>query len=533
MRPVAALLLAGLAAAPPAPAWAAAAEDDPNGPSCKLSGEMLRAYGLGTSWADLARMAEDVGAAPMRPDFFRRPDNQWIALCADGPALPPGEGRTAPAPAAMPGPTLDLVPAVLEVSGNTTYPYGGNDGPMWQGRGVNAQLGVGLSFRWGILSAAFVPSVAWQQNADYPIVPTGRPGNLAYANWIYGDALDYPQRFGPSSFWTPSLGQSYVQIAYAGVGLGISTENMWWGPSMRNSILMTNTGAGMPHAYLGTVRPVDIWIGNLEANAWAGWIDRSRYFYTRDPAYFIAFTGDLELRWVRGLYLGATRIEVRPSGCFNCDGNGFIGLWGRWVFPPAGVEVYGEWTRDDAWYNMKDLVREPDHSSGYAIGLQKVFLGNDYWVRLRAEITDYSIPRPPRWWRPNPVLYYTHGGNTNYSVGGQMLGAAIGPDASTQGLDVDVITPSGWYGGYLERVRRNDAWYSYSSLSQDLKSDVEVTVGLRWQKPLGPVDLGATAALSKRWNRDYTGQNEWNGHLGVQLTFWPSKPLLEPPRPAP
>ena len=71
-------------------AVALAAEADPNGPSCKLSGDVLRAYGIGTPWAELARMAEDVGAAPLRPDLFQRPGDRQIAICADGPALPMG-----------------------------------------------------------------------------------------------------------------------------------------------------------------------------------------------------------------------------------------------------------------------------------------------------------------------------------------------------------------------------------------------------------------------------------------------------------
>jgi hypothetical protein len=301
---------------------------------------------------------------------------------------------------------------------------------------------------------------------------------------------------------------------------------------MRNSILMSNTAAGLPHIYLGTVRPVDIWIGNLEANAWAGWLERSKYFYTREPAYFFALSGDLELRWVRGLYLGAARVEVRPRLCVStgadCDGNGILSIYGRWVFPPAGVEVYAEWARDDAWANSGDLLRELDHASGYSIGLQKVFLGSDYWVRVRAEITDYSIPRPARSWRPNPVAFYTHGGNTNYTYGGQMIGAAIGPDASTQAIDMDVITPSGWYGAYVERVRRNDAWRTFSSLPDTTWSDTELTVGLRYLRSLGPFDLGVTAAVSKRWNRDYVG-DEWNGYLRAEFTFWPEKKLVEPP----
>ncbi len=535
-----ALLLAVLLLAEPAPTAdpvapaagdpAAPAEADPNGPSCRLSGETLRAYGIGSPWAELARMAEDVGAAPLRPDLFQRPGDRAIALCADGPALPLGrrEARPPSGPAASPAgpPTLELVPAMLSTYVNTAYPSGMNDGAVWQGKGVSAQLGVGLQFQWGILSAAFVPGVAWQQNAAYPIVPTGRPGNLEYANPYYGNSLDVPQRFGDADFWTFTPGQSYVQLSYAGLGAGISTENLWWGPGIHNTLLMSNNANGFPHAFLGTVRPVDVWIGNLEADLWLGRLDRSDYFYTKEHPWIGAVTADLELRWVRGLYLGFVAVNVASELCGGgCERNSntLLGLYGRWVFPPAGVEVYGEWTREDAWVSAADLAKELDHSAGYTIGLQKVFLGKDYWVRLLAEISDDSIPRPGRDWRPNPVAYYTHGGNTNYTNGGQILGAAMGPGGSTQYLAVDVLAPSGWYGGFLERTRRNDGIYMANPDGND--PDVEVGGGARWLRSFGAFDLGAVAALYRRGNHDGL-PGAFNFHGEVQLTWWPGKPLV-------
>ena len=128
-------------------------------------------------------MAQDVGAAPMRPDLFQRPGDRAVPLCAEGPGIPVGRKVAAQPQGAL---SLDWVPAMLSVYANTGYPSGANDGAVWQGKGVSAQLGVGLQFQWGILSAAFVPGLAWQQNAAFPMVPTGLPGNLAYSNPYYG-----------------------------------------------------------------------------------------------------------------------------------------------------------------------------------------------------------------------------------------------------------------------------------------------------------------------------------------------------------
>lgn len=192
---------------------------------------------------------------------IRRPSDRATPLCTGGPALP--LGREAPLP--DPGPTLELVPGTLNIYGNTAYPHDSNDGALWHGKGASAQLAAGVAFRWGILSAAVAPSVAWQQNAAFQIVPNGRTGNLAFMDPWCGDGIDLPQRFGGGPFWTASAGQSYLRLDYQGFAAGISTENMWWGPGMRSSILMSNTAAGFPHAVAGTGRPVDVGIGKLEA----------------------------------------------------------------------------------------------------------------------------------------------------------------------------------------------------------------------------------------------------------------------------
>ncbi len=67
-------------------------------------------------------------------------------------------------------------------------------------------------------------------------MPTGQTGPLEYMDPWYGTSLDMPQRFGADPFWTLSPGQSYLRLDHAGLAAGVSTENMWWGPAVRNSI---------------------------------------------------------------------------------------------------------------------------------------------------------------------------------------------------------------------------------------------------------------------------------------------------------
>ena len=478
----------------------------------------FEAYGLGTPWDDLARLAQDAGAAPLRPEIIRRAADRSTPLCADGPTPP--LGRLAQPGA---GPPLEILPGTLYASANSTYPSGFNDGALWQGKGVSTQLALGVAGRWGVLSAAIAPSIAWQQNADFEIVPNGQTGDLAFMNPWYGSGIDFPQRFGDAPFWTVSPGQSYLRLDYAGFAAAISTENMWWGPGLRNSILMSNTAAGFPHALLGTGRPVDIGIGKLEAQLYMGRLDRSRYFTDQGHAWFYGLVMDYEPRWVRGLYLGLAGANLKNCACVSTSGdtNSLFALYWRWVFPPAGFEIYGEWTREDYASNLADVVRQLDHSSGYTLGLQKVWAGPGSWVRLLTELTDTEPSEPPQPGRP-AVAYYTHGSNLSYTNGGQLIGTGAGPGASSQYLAVDVLTPSGWYGGYFERVRRNHFAFLYVLGAPPNKGDVELTLGLRHVRSLGMLDLGLNLAGSYRYNRDFIG-NEANVHLGVEVTLWPAR----------
>jgi hypothetical protein len=120
-----------------------------------------------------------------------------------------------------------------------------------------------------------------------------------------------------------------------------------------------------------------------------------------------------------------------------------------------------------------------------------------------------------------------HGGNTGYTNRGQIVGSAIGPGGSTQYLGVDVLTPSGWYGGWLERTRRNDVYFMWTGGPRG-GEDVEVGGGLRYVKSLGPFDLGALAVLQFRGAHDGL-PDATNLHAEFQLTWWPGKALLTSP----
>ncbi|MGH7446140.1 MAG: hypothetical protein ACRELT_01175, partial [Longimicrobiales bacterium] len=232
--------------------------------------------------------ADFVGAAA---DLSRVLDLQDTASHASFVMLRAGRGHSAnacAAPAAVarlarhlgtqpPAGGVRLLPAELRVIGNSAYPRDWNDGMLWSGRGMNAAITAGAQFRWGPLSAAIAPVAAWQSNAEFDLRLNMDTAQSEFASALW-PGIDLPQRFGTGSVTRVDAGQSFARIDIRGFGAGFSNENIRWGPSRRNPLLLSGTAAGFAHAFIETGRPVDVWIGDLEFQLFWGRLEESEYF---------------------------------------------------------------------------------------------------------------------------------------------------------------------------------------------------------------------------------------------------------------
>jgi hypothetical protein len=512
---------------------AAAAEDDR---ACTPASRFV-VDGFRSPADDLARVGELVGAVAPVPRVIRRGGARTETTCSEGPALP---WRLAPAPEA--DAFLAMLPARLESAFSSGYPSGANDGLLWAGRGISTLATAGAHGRYGPLSFAAAPELAWSENRSFEIVPNGQPGDLRFMNPWYGASIDLPQRFGSgaTASWAP--GQSFVRLELANLALGVSSENLWFGPGIRNAISMSAAGPGFPHVFVGTGRPADVWIGTVEALAIWGRLDRSSFVPAPTHPLLTALVVDYTPRWLPRLSVGVSRVflQVWDDLSFrdwipvlqsfqkkdlisryggrgdNPNDNQLASIFARWAFPESGLELYAEWAREDHENSFEMAIREPDHSQAYLLGLQKVFRRGDRWVRVHAELTHLQELRPENP-RGTPV-YYTHGADLSYTYQGQLLGAWIGPGADSQILAVDVFDRRGRIGGYVERVRRNDAvyWLTIDPQQLGISHDTEVTAAVRQVFFAGPVDVSWEAGASYRWNRDFL-RSEPNFRVGVQV----------------
>lgn len=541
------LVRAALAATLVLSAGPAARADD--APTCTPAGA-IALDGLGTPWDDLVRAGELTGAVPLSPGVLRRGGARVEQLCAE--ASLPWAARAGAAASAPVGPGeagadgLRVIPPRLDAVYNLSYPSGANDGLLWAGRGLSSMLAGGVAFRYGVVSGSLAPEVAWSENRWFNIPDNGQTGRLRFRDPYYGDGIDMPIRFGDDPVTSWSLGQSYLRVDKWNVGAGISTENRWHGPGIRNSLTMSNAGPGFPHVFLGTSRPADIWIGTVEAQVFWGRLSRTDYVTHPTHPLLQGLLVDYTPRWVPGLTVGLSRLYMQvwdnlklrdwlgifqspqkadlrswygPGGDNPRDNQQFS-LFFRWVFPASQLQIYGEWGREDAENTLDQVIREYDHSQATLIGLEKIFKASgDRWVRVQAEVTGLQEKRPLNNARGVPV-WYVHGNDLSYTNEGQIMGAWIGPGADSQTLAVDVFSPGGRIGGYLERVRRRDDiyWAQIEPTHGQRHHDVEMAAGVRQVLFAGPVDVSWDAQAAYRWERDFLWNNATNLRVGVQLS---------------
>lgn len=528
---------AALLAAAPGPAAAADA--------CP-PGRVIVVDGLDGPGAELARLADLVpGAATPASGILRRGTVTERTLCAGAPALPWSHRVEADAsPAALEPVPLRLLTTLR------TLPGGAHDGSLWQGRGASALLAGGVRGRAGPLSFQLAPEVSWSQNDRFATVPTGAPGDLAFANPWYGPALDLPQRHGAGPVGRIAPGQSRVQLEGFGLEAGLSTESCWWGPGVRDALLLTGNAEGFPHLFVGTHAPAWIGIGTLEAQLLWGQLARSRFTAERSDRAFTALALVYQPRWVPGLHVGVGRAYVQTFAELRGDAflsvllpvsntqnvpqdNQIAGGWFRWILPESGLELYGEFAREDA-ASGASMVRLLDRTAAWSLGFQKLFRPGDRWVRVTAETTHTRDSEPPG----RAYSFYTHGNNLGWSHRGQLLGASIGPGADAQHLAVDVLTPGGRVGGFVERIRRNDEifWRDIATDPQrGTDHDAELLAGARQLVFLSRVDVGWELSGGYRWNRDFLG-HEWTAQAALELRVRPgthTASAVLPSRPAP
>lgn len=442
---------------------------------------------------------------------------------------------------------INLMPVVFLQQYNSHHPYGWNDGSMIPAKGYQNQISFGIYAKKGIFSLQLRPEIVYAQNRDFATFPAQQSDSIwnIYYNSVL-NRIDAPEKFGTGHYLKMFPGQSSFRISYHKIGLGLSTENLWWGPGIRNSLLMSNSAPGFPHLSFNSVQPVRSPIGSFEWQVISGKVkgsgiipDDTTRTFNGQQLYIPKQSSDRYLngmvfawhpKWTNGLFVGFSRmfyeyVSDRPStldGYLPVVGKFFkkglsdedakrrdqlISFFFRLVLSKERAEVYGELGRNDHSENLRDFLLEPEHSRAYILGFSKSFERNGKTTQFFSEITNLQLPstillRAQSSWYSH---YQVRHGYTNY---GQLIGAGIGPGGASQTLGLQWGTGLQKTGGTIERVvNNNDFYYQAFTSYQDWHHhwvDLSLNLNKSWlcNRMVYDFRLSLIRSLNYQWYRN-------------------------------
>ena len=409
---------------------------------------------------------------------------------------------------------IKILPIDYNIEFNSHHPYNRNNGSMIPNRGYQHVISAGIYAEIGPFSVQLKPEHLYSQNKDFEGFGEGPNGHysaiwaIRYNLW---NSLDIPERFGEKSISKALIGQSSIRLNFKGLSIGISNENIWWGPSIRNSIMMSNHATGFKHITFNTTKPLKTKIGNFEWQVVSGRLESSGFnppntemehagtklfvpkiaqyqSHIPDWRYLQGYNITYSPKWVPGLSMGFTRWVQMYSRLvrgkywwidggtswfpafsnlfrkndanfdYELQTNQAAGVFLRWLWKKSKAEIYVDYHHNDSKQNIRDLLLDSDHSRAVTIGLQKIFNVNSdnllfSWEWTQMEQTASRLLR-------NAGSWYRHGyvfdGYTNK---GEVLGAAIGPGSNSHYFALNRIRNKEKIGIALEIVDQDNDFY--------------------------------------------------------------------------
>jgi hypothetical protein len=412
------------------------------------------------------RALQDVGRLDARPWSLRQ-----IASCLAPPtdsAPMPGAWRVRLSCGAT-SRRLHVAPLQAGATYNSSRPFGLHGGPTWAGVGVTGAVRAGVSATYGPLSMTLAPVAFWAQNAPF--------GGAVVARSPF---IDMPDRFGSGSYARIDPGESEVRVTAFGLTAGLSSAVEIWGPARTHALVLGPHAGGIPRFFAGTAKPIDVGIGRVHGRMILGRLGQSSYTdipadsATRLAAGLVAV---FQPRVFDGMEIGGGRFFHRVSDHGVGAGdllvpfegllkarlrdkddptkspadNQIASLFFRWA--TRGIEVYGEYARDDHNADLRDLTVEPDHESAYLVGFQRTWAASDAVTVLTAEVVNARITHLSR--VRGEGAFYVHTmvrqGHTNR---GLVLGTPAAPGGGGMLIALDRYGTRGRVGVRLDRIPR-------------------------------------------------------------------------------
>ncbi|MEQ9425067.1 MAG: capsule assembly Wzi family protein, partial [Cyclobacteriaceae bacterium] len=318
------------------------------------------------------------------------------------------------------------------------------------------------------------------------------------------------------------------------------------------SLIMSNNARGFSHLTLNTQKPAITPIGSFEGQLIVGRLQSKEYnelplperhnknpwvFTKKDEwRYLNGITFSYQPKWIPGLFLGGSRViqnyfdstKIQKSYLPIFDNffrekdqnqhddgskDQIASIFARWVIFPATSEIYFEYGKSDASWNLRDFLMSPEHSRAYMVGFTKLinFKSTNQQIEISLETTHLeksktgTLRAEPSWYR-NAEL------RQGYTHKGEILGAGIGPGSNSQNLSVSWINCFKKVGVLYERVVNNNDFYSRAfDLTDPTGSWVNSSFGIlfswNWDHLLLDSKLQFVHSDNYQWVRDSDRNN--------------------------
>ena len=467
---------------------------------------------------------------------------------------------------------------------NSHHPYNRNNGTMIPNRGYQHIISPGIFIKTGPLTIQFKPEHHFSENKEFDGFWEGHYSAIWAKRYKLWNRIDMPERFGNFSHNKTTFGQSSIRLNWKSISLGISNENIWWGPSLRNSIMMSNHAEGFRHITFNTLKPIKTFIGNFEWQVITGRLESSGFTPPRtdiehagtnlyipkinqrgetdDWRYIQGLIISYSPKWIDGLSFGLIRwvqmysalvegrypwLEGNPTYFpafqnifrkndkyenYEAQTDQAAGVFLKWVWKDSKAEIYAEFHHNDSKQNLRDLLLDADHSRAATIGLQKIFnINNDdflfNWEWTQMEQTGSRLIR-------NAGSWYEHGyvfdGYTNK---GEVLGSSIGPGSNSHYFSLNRIKKRELIGIGLEIVDNDNDFYheAFASARDYRRYWKDINLHLKYNKSFKYFNLSSNLiyirSLNYQWELDdfatpyyHPGRDVDNFHLSLKLTYF-------------
>lgn len=353
--------------------------------------------------------------------------------------------------------TLKKLPLQFGQKLNTNHPYGGNDGAMSYSKGYQFQISGGVYAQFKNIKLLLRPEYVQTASQEYKTSGYWGQVNPAYKKLL--------------------LGNSSLRFDLGKISMGVSTQNLWWGPGIYNSLLMSNNAQGFFHYSINSNRPIKNFLGTFQFQVISATLTQDslqgfentglrRHDINKSDRFLSSLAVDYQPSFLKNISFGINRslqsykdrlptdfvqknIPVLSAffGSTSTARDTFpqdqtVSIYTKWMFPKSHAELYYQFAYNDAKANWRDFWLDMSHSTAYILGFKKLFiLKDEKYLDLGMEVM--KLGQTPSYLHRNAGNFYEHGQiGEGYTNQNQILGAGSGFGNNMQTIQLSMN--KGW-----------------------------------------------------------------------------------------